>query len=118
MWWAELVEHVEVLQIRNALNTRKIQVALVYCCQIQELPKSLLTSKKDVHLGRCRLSFPWRLPLVCPFQVLHGLVWVSSVKVLDFIELLVELIERVTGRDSLYLLGASFGILVDVEQAF
>lgn len=39
-------------------------------------------------------------------------------KVLETIELLVELVERVACRYGLYFLRASFGVLVDVEESF
>jgi hypothetical protein len=39
-------------------------------------------------------------------------------KVLETIELLVELVEGVAGRYGLYLLRAGFGVLVDVEKSF
>ncbi len=39
-------------------------------------------------------------------------------KVLETVELLVELVERIACRYGLYLLRAGFGILVDVEESF
>jgi hypothetical protein len=39
-------------------------------------------------------------------------------KVLEAIELLVELVERVAGRYGLYLLRAGFGVMVNVEESF
>ena len=112
----EHIENVEILNVREPLNTRKVQVFFVRGRKIQELSEALLTSKHIVDFHSDRLAFARLAPLVGSFEILDRLVWVASVKVLDLIQLLVELLKLITRGNRLELLLArAVRIFVDLE---
>lgn len=82
--------------------------------EVQELAESFFTTEYIVDFHPC--WFPLSM-LISPFEILHRFVRVAFVKILDLIQLLVELLELVASRDGLDLFFARFvRISVNLEQ--
>ena len=94
------------MEVGDALVVGDVEVVLVQHGQVQVSAIRLLTGEHVVDLRGGRLAFPGRFPLVCPLQVLDGLVGVSAVEIFDLAQVLVEFVEGVAGRDGLDLLGS------------
>lgn len=86
--------------------------------QVKKSAVELLPRKHAINLTP--LNHPVHCPpLVCAFEVLHGLIGVPSVKVFDATELAVEFLEGVAGRDGFdFFRAAAITIFLDLEEPF
>ena len=82
--------------------------------EVQELAESFFTAEYIVDFHPCWFSLSM---LIGPFKILYRFIRIALVEILNLVQLLVELLELVAGRDSLNLFFARFvRISVDLEQ--